>query len=294
MPGSDDLHARTTPVAPRRRGARRLWRGALWVSTLLIALTGLRESLPRPAFAAEDEIVWKPIGVGLEEAHFQLPGNSILAPSIVAIRASLQDIRPRVIRATEYGWKKASVKTLCKATGARACINSNFFDEQGKPLGLIISRGILHQKPHNGGGTLTGIFFVTPDGAHITHRSSFTPEGVIEAAQAGPRLISEGAPVVGLKNASSPSNLSIACIDKEKRLLLVRVTLAVFGGSLKQIQDMLLRPEIACVEALNLDGGGSSQLYVSTNAPEGADAANEEDFAGRDEVPVALGLFPAR
>jgi uncharacterized protein YigE (DUF2233 family) len=244
---------------------------------------------------AEDlNITWEHLSPGLEEARFQLPGNSILNPSFVVIRASQQNFRVQVIRAAEYGSRRSTVRSLCKSSGASVCINSNFFDEQGKPLGLVISRGILHQKIHNGGGTLTGILYVTADRVGVAHRSGFASQGVLEATQAGPRLISQGAPVVGLRDSSSTSNLSLICIDKEGRILLARVALAMFGGSLQEIQRTLMRPEIGCQEALNFDGGGSSQLFVSGNIPGHEGAVREEDFPGRDEVPVALGLFPIK
>jgi exopolysaccharide biosynthesis protein len=197
----------------------------------------------------------------------------------------------RVIRATEHGSKKASVKQMCRSSGASVCINSNFFDEQGKPLGVVISRGIQHQKVHQGGGTLTGVLFATADKIGVAHRSSFNAEKVIEATQAGPRLISEGAPVVGVKDSSNPTNLSIACIDRDSRLILLRVSLAMFSSSLKELQSVLLRPELGCWEALNFDGGGSSQMYISGQIPGHQGATREEDFPGRDDVPVAVGLF---
>ena len=74
-------------------------------------------------------------------------------------------------------------------------------------------------------------------------------------------------------------------------MLLIRVSLAMFGSSLREIQNLLLRPELGCFEALNFDGGGSSQMYISGDIPGHQGATREEDFPGRDEVPVALGLF---
>jgi len=237
-------------------------------------------------------ITWESLSDGLEETHFQLTSAGLLSSSAVAVRADTSRFSPRVIRASEYNWKKASAQALCKAAGASVCINSNFFDEQGKPLGVVISRGIQHQKIHNGGGTLTGVFFVTTNGIGITHRGAFSAEKVLEAAQAGPRLISEGAPVIGVKESSSPTNLSVVCIDNERRVILMRVSLAMFGGSFREIQALLQRPELSCIEALNLDGGGSSQLYVSGGVQGHQGATREEFLPGRDEVPVVLGLFP--
>jgi hypothetical protein len=244
-----------------------------------------------PQTPSEPAVTWEHLAEGLEQTSFQLRSNALLSTSVVAVRATRTHFAPRVLRASEYGWKKASAKNLCKASGASVCINTNFFDEQGKPLGVVISRGIQHQRTHNGGGTLTGVLYSTPDTIGIIHRSSFNAERVIEATQAGPRLISEGVPVVGVKDSSNPTNLSLACIDREQRIILLRASLAIFGGSLREVQHLLLRPEFGCVEALNFDGGGSSQMYISAPISGHEGATREEDFPGRDEVPVALGLF---
>ncbi len=267
--------------------------------TIVLAISALLTSLIcapglAPAAEPEQEISWRSLSPGLEQTNFQLSGGTLLSPWVVAVRANLKHFRVQVIRAADFGWKRASVRSMCRASNASACINSNFFDEQGKPLGLVLSRGILHQKTHNGGGTLTGILYVANDRVGIAHRSSFSPEGVVEATQAGPRLISEGAPVVGLKSPGSGTNLSIACVDSEQRVILIRVAFTMFGGSPADIQRTLLRPEIACVEALNFDGGGSSQMYISGANPEHVDALQEEDLPGRDEIPVALALVPIK
>lgn len=287
--------SRLNPSGSERHKARlsRVRQGSVRAAAalLLVAVFGLRVAL---GAEPEPEIAWQPLSAGLEETHFQLSSGALLSPSVVAVRADLKHFKVQVVRAADFGWKRASVKELCKASSSSACINSNFFDEQGKPLGLVLSRGILHQKTHNGGGTLTGILYVTNERVGIAHRGSFKSEGVLEATQAGPRLISEGAPVVGLKNPSSGTNLSIACVDREQRVILIRVAFTMFGGSPSDIQRTLLRPELGCVEALNFDGGGSSQMYISGSIPGHVGATREEDFPGRDEVPVALALLPIK
>lgn len=262
----------------------------MWLASL-VCFVAQRASAQTPAAQSEPAITWEHLSEGLEQSHFQLRSSALLSSSVVAVRANLNRYAFRVIRAAEFGKKNASAKELCKVSGASVCINSNFFDEQGRPLGVVISRGIQHQKAHNGGGTLTGVIYATSDTVGISHRGTFSTEKIIEASQAGPRLISEGAPVVGIKDNSNPTNLSIACIDREQRIVLLRVSLAMFGGSLKDIQSLLLRPELGCYEALNFDGGGSSQMYISGDIPGHAGATREEEFPGRDEVPVAVGLF---
>jgi exopolysaccharide biosynthesis protein len=247
---------------------------------------------PALAQPLTEPLAWDKLSSGLEQTNFKINGDSIISSSIAIVRSDMQSHRIATIRASEYGWKHATVQALCKASGAVACINANFFDEQGKPLGLVISRGIIHQKIHKGGGLLTGILFVTPKSVGVAYRDTFSSEGVVEAVQAGPRLVSKGAIVEGLKESARSSNLSGICIDAEQRVSIFRVTSGVFGGSLLQLQNVLTQPQIGCVEALNFDGGGSSSMYISGEIQGHAGAVREENFPGTDEVPVAIGLFP--
>lgn len=263
-------------------------------TSLLSAAAMLAIGVARPCSAegVPDPLVWDKLSSGLEQTNFKMNGDSIISSSIAIVRSDMKSHRIATIRASEFGWKAATVQALCKAAGAVACINANFFDEQGKPLGLVISRGIIHQRIHKGGGLLTGILFVTPKTIGVAYRDAFSTEGVVEAVQAGPRLVSKGTIVEGLKESSRSSNLSGICIDGEQRVSIFRVTSGVFGGSLHQLQAVLANRSIGCVEALNFDGGGSSSMYISGEIQGHAGAVREENFPGTDEVPVAIGLFP--
>ena len=260
----------------------------------LVTVTTVVWGVVAPALAQPltEPLTWDKLSSGLEQTNFKINGDSIISSSIAIVRSDMQSHRIATIRASEYGWKHATVQALCKASGAVACINANFFDEQGKPLGLVIGRGILHQKIHKGGGLLTGILFVTPKSVGVAYRDTFSTEGVVEAVQAGPRLVSKGVIVEGLKESARSSNLSGICIDAEQRVSIFRVTSGVFGGSLLQLQNVLTQPQIGCVEALNFDGGGSSSMYISGEIQGHAGAVREENFPGTDEVPVAIGLLP--
>jgi exopolysaccharide biosynthesis protein len=267
----------------RRANSFKLLRVVLF---LAVALTA------RHAVGDEPSLSWHALGADIEQADARLNPDSVFSSSIVMVRSSLSRFRLQVIRASDFDWKRATVRAMCRAAGASVCINSNFFDEQGKALGLVMSRGIIHQKLHRGGGTLTGVFFVKAKSLGIAHRDHFSYDGVIEATQSGPRLISQSAIVPGLKESSFRTNLSGICLDKHGRVVLYRVTSGVFGSSLPLLQRLLLSPSVECVEALNFDGGGSSQFYIAAGIPGHSGATREEDFRGTDEVPVALGLVP--
>ncbi len=234
---------------------------------------------------------WDKLGGGLEQTNFSIGDGPIISSSIAAIRSDMKSHRIGVIRASEFGWKSATVKEMCKAAGATACINANFFDEQGKPLGLVMNRGILLNRIHKGGGLLTGILYASPKQVGIAHRDTFSTDGVVEAVQAGPRLVSEGKIVEGLKDSRS-TNLSGICLDVDHRVTIYRVSSGVFGTSLRQLQTVLTSPPLNCSEALNFDGGGSSSMYLSGEISGHVGAVREESFPGADEVPIAVGLFP--
>lgn len=242
-----------------------------------------------PTSAQQDEfkISWKELNPGLETSQVALHYGTVFSSSIALVRGD-SSYSLRAIRASQFGWNRASVKALCKAAGAEACINANFFDEQGRPLGLVVSRGIIYNKMHHGGGTLTGVLYSTDIETRIVHRDSFSFSGAVEAIQAGPRLIASGKPIEGVKDSSSSSNLSGVCIDNNQRLIVFRVSAGVFGGSLNGLQKNLLRPEIGCVDALNFDGGGSSQLFI---AADNTALESDENLSGEDDIPVALGFF---
>ena len=133
-------------------------------------------------------IQWQPLGNDLERSEFTFNVGAVFTSSIVLVRSELQRYRLRTIRASEFGWKRATVRALCRAAGASVCSNANFFDEQGKALGLVISRGIIHQKIHKGGSVLTGILFATSKSVKVLPRDAFSPSQAVEGVQSGPRL----------------------------------------------------------------------------------------------------------
>lgn len=234
--------------------------------------------------SAQTDAEWRTSRDGLEYRTVSLSTWPLFASSLTLIRGGPR-YTLRVIRSSDFGERRSFVNSLCNKTKAAACINASFFDEQGKPLGILINRGTLFQKLQNGGDTLTAVLAASKDRVRIVHRSAFNPEGILEAVQAGPRLLANGEKITGLKLPLFTSNLSGICIDSSARTILYRVTTSYFGTSLEELQDILRDPQIGCLDAMNFDGGGSSQLYSAL------DGTNTIDLKGEDSVPVALGLF---
>jgi exopolysaccharide biosynthesis protein len=257
---------------------------------LLLSLSIWLCLAPDRSIADEFTVEWKKVGDDLEIASVDVQTKNFLKAEAVMVRSALQRYRVGVVRAAEYGLLRGSVKTLCRAGRATVCINANFFDESGSPLGLVISRGIEHKRLHKGGDTLTGVFQVTRDGPQIISRADFEPAKVIEAVQAGPRLLLSGSKVQGLRDLASTRRSGV-CLDAEHRLIMFAVSPGIVGISVEEMQNLLLDPGINCQNALNLDGGSSSQLYINSAVLGAVSGFQEVSVPGRDDVPVALGLF---
>ena len=241
---------------------------------------------------ADPNASWQRLGQDIELLKYSLNQTSgIFSNELTAIRTSLERFRVAAIVASDFNLEALDAKLACERSKAVVCINANFFDERGKALGLVISRGVKRQGIHLGGRTISGVFQVTRDGVAIVHHSSFAPVGVLEAIQAGPRLVDNGA-LVGTGDRAS-SNRSGVCLDRNKRLILYSIVSGLGGTTFPELQTLLKSLPFDCQDALNLDGGGSTQLYISAAVPGTPKTFSPIFVGGRDRVPVFLGLFPS-
>lgn len=236
------------------------------------------------------EVQWQEIGEDIELGSASLVGSTLLGTDLKLVRTSLRRFGARIILATTSAGSDgtAHIADLAHSSGATVAINANFFDLQHRPLGLIVRNGSLIQPIHRGGGTLTGVFAILRGRPAIMSRSEFSLPQVSEAIQAGPRLLADGAVVPDLRATTLLAKRSAVCLDYQNRLVLACTAAGFVGLSIDQLVYLLQDPKINCREALNLDGGGSAQFFVS-----GSKTSLKDDLIieGRDAVPVALGLF---
>ena len=193
-----------------------------------------------------------------------------------------------VVRIDPVAWKikvyRAPVSSTaldtCAATKSVTAINANFFGVDLQPLGLIISNSKKLHPLQLGGRTLTGVLVVKQSKIQIIHRDQYqSSDEIIQAVQAGPRLIADGQPI--LIPEDSPTRRSAIAIDSSGRILLFATNDRIPGLTPRQLQKILLRKELNIKDALNLDGGSSSQLYVSASI-----VGQEINISGGDKVPV--------
>jgi exopolysaccharide biosynthesis protein len=196
-------------------------------------------------------------------------------------------ITPRVLYGEELGLKSADVKTFASITGATVVVNANYFDERGRPLGLLKT---ARSRPHTSlskSSLFTGIFGIRNSLAFITHRDELALDGGEEAVQAGPLLLRSGVPLAITRGAGRQSRRSLIGLDKDQKMIIAVTDSFVGGLTWVELQELFdgQAGVVPTLELLNLDGGGSSQLYVKG-------PPIEQHVPGATTVPVALGFFP--
>lgn len=202
------------------------------------------------------------------------------------VRFDTRWIVPRIIRSVQYNLKRANVKTLAQRSGAIATINANYFDEMGRPLGFLkVASNDINPRISKS-SLFTGIFGIKDRLPFIIHRDHFSPKQAAEGLQAGPLLLINGMALNVTRGAGKRSRRSLIGIDKDHRLI-IAVTDSFLGGlNWVELQEFFGSRawQVEATDLLNLDGGGSTQLYV-----EGLQ--HEEYVPGSTDVPVAVGFF---
>jgi uncharacterized protein YigE (DUF2233 family) len=224
-----------------------------------------------------EQIVFNPHSRGVELAE-------------VSLRKGIFTSELTCLRFGKSGWKMgvatskppAAAAEIAQSEKAFAVINANFFGQDLEPLGLIVRKSTTIHQVQKGGRTLTGLLVQTRTGIRILHRDTYTQSPDIEEAiQAGPRLIAEGQAI--RIPVDSSTRRSAVGIDRLGRLILCASKDRFPGLTLQELQSLLLSPEFNLQDALNLDGGGSSQLSVQATEERPA----IEVFGG-DRVPVFI------
>ena len=202
------------------------------------------------------------------------------------VRFDGRTVTPRILSSGDFQLRSASAKTFAEKSGALAAINANYFDEKGRPLAYLktlnqeINRNVAKHPLY------TGVFGSRDGAPFVGQRDEFQPARAAQALQAGPLLLNRGAPVEIMRGLGRYARRAFIGIDKDGRTV-IGVTDAVLGGlSFAELQELFANPkaQLDTPDLLNLDGGGSAQLYLRAGK-------FEEWVVGTTEVPVVIGFF---
>jgi uncharacterized protein YigE (DUF2233 family) len=158
------------------------------------------------------------------------------------------------------GSRYADSTTAGEARGGIAAINAGFFTPEGAPLGLVMSSGKISGSWNSASSLGSGAWFENPSGKMgITRREKLGRAGATsmrELIQAGPLLVENGRAVGGLE-ATKVSARTVIWSDGGTHWWIGRSSPCTLAALAQALAAWPAR------HALNLDGGRSSELWIS-------------------------------
>ncbi len=218
----------------------------------------------------QDKLEWKEVRPGLSYATLSIVADNPKESKNLI----LASINPKKYDFDIYqNTEKETARTISEIhgdTNSLLTFNGNFFTEDFKSTGLLLSKGKI-LRDYVKAKLLNGIFAIRNDGtAEIITNGRINKSDYSFAIQSGPLLINKkGGIAVEDKSTDLASRTAIG-IDEEGNITLIilkqslldmdnRVTLFQFAGLLKETPAL---QELNLHSVLNLDGGSSSGLMI--------------------------------
>ena len=231
---------------------------------------------PVPAADASPIADWRVLEPGLSWRTIVPHGDELAQLNVLRIDPARFRFRA-VYRAGEplslAGWQ-------AQETNAIALINANFFDSQYRALGMVISDGQKHGVPYyDRGGTL----LVSGDDVSIrSFRQGYVnvDDAIDQAVQGFPMLVEAGKQVFFNESTGRRTRRSVIAEDGTGRILLL--TTPLLGLSLADLSAYLPESGLDIRTAFNLDGGGSTMMFVKHN---------KHKLQSFDAVPTILAVY---
>ncbi len=157
---------------------------------------------------------------------------------------------------------RRSLGEAMASANALAGTNGAYFQADWTPVGLEIASGV---KVHGSekARLLSGIFVVTKGAPRIVRSASYTPsKGDTDALQCGPFLIEDGRPIAGL-NDVRPARRTVVATDGSGKWALLTFSYVTLAETAAILASGAVFPDFSVRQALNLDGGSSTALWVA-------------------------------
>ncbi|MDX2345437.1 MAG: phosphodiester glycosidase family protein [Legionella sp.] len=203
---------------------------------------------------------WEEVAPGIEYRDL-LPNPMTPWAHIHAFRIDLKKQQLDLIAASDLSRPHASVEEMAVHSNALIAINGGFFDTEYNPLGLRI--GHAHRYSPIKSISWWGVFYTIKNKPYLTRYSQYQTKnrGVDFAIQSGPRLLINGK-IPKLKPAVA-ERTALGITKNNKVILLITEHAAMSTTALaKRMKSFPLY----CEDALNLDGGSSTQIYANVGS----------------------------
>lgn len=207
---------------------------------------------------------WQPVAAGLEYRHVERDGFDA---HVVRVDLANEDLHLVTTRESERG---LTVSEFARRKGAVAAINADYFDAQMRPLGLAMgacdvwSKGTAHGRHEEVVGIGAREVRIFP-----RRRPLRKPEPWMTGAVSGwPMIVSECSPLERLPGSDpfthAPHPRTALGISRDGAHLYLVVVDGrrehVPGVTLPELAEFM--DELGACTAVNLDGGGSSTMWV--------------------------------
>lgn len=205
------------------------------------------------------ETVWTTLSPGLEYSRTQRGGRQT-GSFIHAFRISPKKYRFDLALAKDYGEKTMSVRSLAQRSGATLAINGGFFSPDEEILGLRAHKG--QQRSRLKGTSWWGVFEIHGQKAQIYPQNKYQfKKGTEMAIQVGPRLLVDG--IIPKLKEGTAARTALGITRAGDIVIVVTENSPL---STTALAEFMRKGEqhggLGCVDALNLDGGRSSQLFA--------------------------------
>jgi uncharacterized protein YigE (DUF2233 family) len=222
---------------------------------------------------------WELIAPGLERRTYN-PGSLFVSFSALRIDPTYFDIR------ADYspGEPLTLEQWRSRLPEATAFINANFFDPSGYALGLVIVDGTVYGRSYMDRGGMLYVQDGTPR-VRSTLREPYQGEAIEYAAQAFPMLVTDGRAAFINQRGDRPARRTVVGEDSQGRIVLLASS-SLVGMRLTDLSAYLPTTDLDLVNAVNLDGGGSTLLALY---PPQGNAALIPSF---DPIPVVIAVYP--
>ena len=208
-----------------------------------------------PSFAQD----WEKLAPGIE---YQDLGSNLLSTwsHIHVFRVNLKINELDLVMANQLAQKQPSMNDFAKSSNALIALNGGFFDRNSNPLGLRMS----HQKQHNPLKRISwwGIFYIKDERPYLSSLNQYQQDNAVDfAVQSGPRLLVNGK-ITSLKPGLAERSALGITSDGQVIILVTEhspLTTTALAG-------LMQSSPLNCKDALNLDGGSSSQLIANIDS----------------------------
>lgn len=236
--------------------------------------------LPQPGRLNIESADWQMIAPGLE-SRVLIPDESRpftrmvalrIDPAYFTFRAHYTPGTPR----TTQAWRD----TL---PGAAVILNANFFDPDHNILGMLVADGVTYGRSFTDRG---GMLAVRDDAVRVQSllAEPYQGEALQQAVQAFPMLVVNGTAAYTSAGTDRFTRRTIIGQSSDGRIIALATPL--LGLTLAELSAYLPTTDLALVNAVNLDGGGSTLLVV--NVP----GVLEYTIGSFDAVPAVLAVYP--